>query len=117
MGQWVKRTPANWYDLSDPIAEWSLDDSDAMRRFAGIELGDGSVPDETTNLNLRHPLGRDGLTDAIFADVDEHLADTGIRLRPGALVDAAIIDAPSSIKSKAGARGPEMSSTNKANDW
>ena len=88
-----------------------------MRRFAGIELGDGSVPDETTILNLRHPLEWGGLADAIFADVNEHLADKGIRLRPGALANAAIIDAPSSIKNKAGVRGPEMSSTNKGNDW
>jgi hypothetical protein len=39
------------------------------------------------------------------------LADKGIALRSGALVDATIIDAPSSTKNKAGARDPEMSST------
>jgi len=30
----------NWYALSDPMAEETLYDSEAMRRFAGIELGD-----------------------------------------------------------------------------
>ena len=34
----------NWYALSDPMAEETLCDSDAMRRFAGIELGDDRVP-------------------------------------------------------------------------
>ena len=29
----------NWYALSDPAAEETLYDSEAMRRFAGIELG------------------------------------------------------------------------------
>ena len=29
----------NWYALSDPLAEETLYDSEAMRRFAGIELG------------------------------------------------------------------------------
>ena len=29
----------NWYALSDPMAEETLYDSEAMRRFAGIELG------------------------------------------------------------------------------
>jgi IS5 family transposase len=35
----------NWYALSDPMAEESLYDSDAMRHFAGIELGDDRIPD------------------------------------------------------------------------
>ena len=58
-----------------------------------------------------------GLTEAIFADVNAHLADKGITLRSGTLVDATIIDAPSSTKNKAKARDPEMSSTKKGNDW
>ena len=48
----------NWYALSDPMAEENLYDSEAMRRFAGIELGDDRIPDETTILNFRHPLER-----------------------------------------------------------
>lgn len=107
----------NWYALSDPMAEETLYDSDAMRRFAGIELGDDRIPDETTILNFRHLLERHGLTEAIFAEVSAHLADKGITLRSGTLVDATIIDAPSSTKNKAGARDPEMSSTKKGNDW
>ncbi len=103
----------NWYALSDPMAEETLYDSDAMRRFAGIELGDDRIPDETTILNFRHLLERHGLTEAIFAEVSAHLADKGITLRSGTLVDATIIDAPSSTKNKAGARDPEMSSTKK----
>ena len=35
----------NWYCLSDPLAEETLYDSEAMRRFAGIELGDDRIPD------------------------------------------------------------------------
>ena len=107
----------NWYSLSDPMAEETLYDSEAMRRFSGIELGDDRIPDETTILNFRHLLERHGLTEAIFADVNAHLSDKGITLRSGTLVDATIIDAPSSTKNKAGARDPEMSSTKKGNDW
>ncbi len=106
----------NWYALSDPMAEETLYDSEAMRRFAGIELGDDRIPDETTILNFRHLLERHGLTEAIFADVNTGV-DKGITLRSGTLVDATIIDAPSSTKNKAGARDPEMSSTKKGNDW
>jgi IS5 family transposase len=46
-----------------------------------------------------------------------HLADKSITLRSGTLVDATIIDAPSSTKNKARERDPEMSSTKKGNDW
>ena len=107
----------NWYALSDPMAEETLYDSETMRRFAGIELGDDRIPDETTILNFRHLLERHGLTEAIFADVNAHLADKGITLRSGTLVDATIIDAPSSTKNNSKARDPEMSSTKKGSDW
>ena len=107
----------NWYALGDPMAEETLYDSEAMRRFAGVELGDDRIPDETTILNFRHLLERHRLTEAIFAAVSAHLADKGITLRSGTLVDATIIDAPSSTKNKAKARDPEMSSTKKGNDW
>lgn len=117
----------NWYALSDPMAEETLYDSEAMRRFAGIELGDDRIPspltghcfampcraeDETTILNFRDLLERNSLTEAIFAEVNGHLADKGITLRSGTLVDA-----PSSTKNKAKPRDPEMSSTKKGNVW
>ncbi len=105
-----------WYALSDPAMEEALHDTAVMRRFARLS-GLDNVPDETTILNFRHLLERHGLTEAIFADVNAHLADKGITLRSGTLVDATIIDAPSSTKNKAGARDPEMSSTKKGNDW
>lgn len=88
-----------------------------MRRFAEIELGDDQIPDETTILNFRHLLERHGLLEAVFADVNAHLADKGITLCSGTLVDAAIIDAPSSTKNKAKTRDPEVSSTKKDSDW
>ena len=107
----------NWYALSDPMAEEMLYDSDAMRQFTGIELGDDRIPDETTILNFRHLLETHQLTEKLFVEVNTHLADQGITLRSGTLVDATIIDAPSSTKNETKARDPEMSSTKKGNDW
>tara|TARA_R110002074_G_scaffold90662_2_gene198691 strand:- start:22 stop:978 length:957 start_codon:yes stop_codon:yes gene_type:complete len=106
-----------WYALSDPMAEECLYDSDAMRRFVGLELGDDRIPDETTILNFRHLLEQHALTEAMFAEVNAHLAERGVSLRSGTLVDATIIDAPSSTKNKAKSRDPEMSSTKKGNEW
>ena len=69
------------------MAEETLYDSAAMRRFAGIEPGCDRIPDQTTILNFRHLPERHGLTQAIFAGVNAHLADKGITLGSGTLVD------------------------------
>ena len=98
------------------MAEEMLYDSDAMRQFAGIELDD-RIPDETTILNFRHLLEKHQLTEKLFVEVYRHLTVHGITLCSGTLVDATIIDAPSSTKNEAKARDPEMSSTKKGNDW
>ena len=57
----------HWYDLSDPAAEDALYDSEAMRRFVGLELGEETIPDETTILHFRHLLERHRLTEEMFA--------------------------------------------------
>ena len=40
----------HWFDLSDPAAEDAIYDSESMRRFVRIELGEDRVPDETSIL-------------------------------------------------------------------
>lgn len=55
-----------WFDLSDPQTEDMLYDSEAMRRFAQIEVLDDRVPDETTILRFRHLLKRHQLTASIL---------------------------------------------------
>ena len=59
----------NWFNLSDPSMEDSLYDSESMRRFAGIELVEDAVPDETTILRFRHLLEKHHVTEAIFAQI------------------------------------------------
>ena len=106
-----------FYDLSDPGAEEALYDSESMRRFAGIELGEDAVPDESTILQFRRLLEKHNLTAAIFETINRYLSDQGLLLRQGTLVDATIIHAPSSTKNKRGKRDPEMSQTKKGNQW
>jgi IS5 family transposase len=88
-----------------------------MRRFAGLSLARGAVPDETTILNFRHLLERHGLTREIFEAVKEHLEASGLLLRQGTIVDATIVSAPSSTKNADKARDPEMHQTRKGNQW
>jgi len=45
-----------WFNLSDPAMEDALYDSQSIGRFAGIDLSQDPVPDETTILKFRHLL-------------------------------------------------------------
>lgn len=106
-----------WFNLSDPGMEDALYDSESMRRFAGIELGEDSVPDETTILKFRHLLEKHQLTRKLFEKANEYLRARGLMVREGSIVDATIIDAPTSTKNKQKARDPEMHQTKKGNEW
>jgi transposase, IS5 family len=107
----------HWFNLSDPAAEEALYDSPAMRAFAGIDLGREPAPDETTLCKFRHLLEEHELGAAIFNEVNRCLAAKGVKIAKGTIVDATIIDAPSSTKNKDQARDPEMHQTKKGNEW
>jgi IS5 family transposase len=106
-----------WFNLSDPQAEDAIYDSESMRRFARVELGDDKVPDESTILRFRHRLEKHGLTEAIFEAVKDLLVEKRLMLRAGTIVDASIIAAPSSTKNATGTRDPEMKQTRKGKNW
>jgi len=106
-----------WFNLSDPQAEDAIYDSESMRRFARIELGDEVVPDETTILRFRHLLEQHGLTQAIFEAVADLLEERRLWLRAGTIVDATIIAAPSSTKNATATRDPEMKQARKGKNW
>lgn len=106
-----------WFNLSDPGAEEALYDSEAMRRFVGIELGEDAFPDETTILHFRHLLEQHQLTEAMFALVRDLLDANGLLMKQGTIVDATIIHAPSSTKNATKTRDPEMKQTRKGNAW
>lgn len=106
-----------WFNLSDPQAEDALYDSESMRRFVRVELGEDVVPDETTILRFRHLLERHGLTEKIFDRVNELLSAKRLLLKAGTIVDATIIAAPSSTKNASKTRDPEMKQTRKGKQW
>jgi IS5 family transposase len=107
----------NWFNLSDPAAEESLYDSLSMREFVGIDLGREGAPDETTVCKFRHLLEQHGLGKRIFEEVGRHLQTQGLKVSTGTIVDATIINAPSSTKNRDNARDPEMHQTKKGNQW
>ncbi|HEX2229630.1 MAG TPA: IS5 family transposase [Candidatus Binatia bacterium] len=106
-----------WYGLADEAVEDALYDSQALRRFAGIELNRDPVPDATTVLHFRHWLERHELTKGLFDEVGAMLEERGLLMRQGTIVDATIVAAPSSTKNKQKSRDPEMHQTKKGNQW
>ncbi|MEK7244646.1 MAG: IS5 family transposase [Pseudomonadota bacterium] len=106
-----------WFNLSDPAAEEALYDSAAMRGFAGIDLGREPAPDESTICRFRHLLELHDLGRALFEAVHRHLEANGMKVSTGTIVDATIINAPSSTKNADKARDPEMHQTKKGNQW
>ena len=107
-----------WFNLSDPAMEDALYDSESMRRFAGIELIEDAVPDESTILRFRHLLERHQLTQKIFELVRGLLEQKRLLLKSGTIVDATIIDAPPSTKNEAKSRDREMKQGKKnSREW
>ena len=119
---WIKRMLRihflqHWFELSDPGAEETLYYSLAMRQFAGIDLSKEPVPDETMILKFRHLMERCNLGDEMFRLVNVYLAENGLKVNRGTIVDAMIIDAPTSTKNKDKAHDPDMHQTRKGNQW
>ena len=106
-----------WYNLSDPGAEEALYDSMAMRRFAGVSSDEDVIPDETSILNFRRLLERHKLTERLLSEINAHLSERGFIVGKGTIVDATIIDAPSSTKNEKKKRDPQMHQTRKGKRW
>ncbi len=53
----------------------------------------------------------------MFEEINGHLEAQGLRLREGTIVDATIIEAPSSTKNRTGQRDPEMRQVKKGNQY
>ncbi len=106
----------HWYNLSDGAMEDALYEIASMRLFARLSL-DSALPDRTTIMNFRHLLEQHQLARQLFKTINRWLAEAGVMMTQGTLVDATIIEAPSSTKNKEQQRDPEMHQTKKGNQW
>ncbi len=106
-----------WFNLSDPAMEEALYDTPMFREFAGLDMGEENLPDESTILRFRHLLEQNSLSLQILATVNATLTAKGLLLKSGTVVDATLIAAPSSTKNSSGERDPEMHQTRKGNQW
>lgn len=106
-----------WFGLSDPAMEEALYDIPLYRQFAGLDLGNSRLPDESTLLRFRHLLEAHHLAARMLLVINTTLAAQGMMLKTGSVIDATLIDAPSSTKNKDGKRDPEMHQVKKGNQW
>ena len=106
----------HWYNLSDGAMEDALYEITSMRLFAHLSL-DSAIPDRTTIMNFRHLLERHQLARQLLDTINQWLTDSGVMMKQGTLVDATIIEAPTSTKNKQNQRDPEMHQTKKGNQW
>ena len=87
-----------------------------MRRFVGLSLS-GPLLDEPTIPHFPHLLEKHSLGRGLMDEIDARLESQGLKLREGTIVDASIIEAPSSTKNRTGERDPEMHQTKKGTQW
>ena len=114
-----------WFNLSDEGIEDAIYDSYAFRKFdsyafrkfMGIDFNEEQVPDATTLLKFRHLLEKNHLGEQMFKAINYVLEQGGAMMKGGTIVDATIINAPSSTKNQEKARDPEMHQTKKGNEW
>ena len=99
-----------FYNLSDHGMKDLLYESDPVRRFVELRLI-GSPPDDTTILHFRHLLEKHSLGQGLMEEINVHLESQGLKLRAGTIVDASIIEAPSSTKNRTREWDPEMHQT------
>jgi IS5 family transposase len=106
-----------WYSLSDEAVEDAIYDSQAVRAFVGMDLARESAPDATTLLKFRRLLEKNELTQRVFVAINATLTGKGLLMRSGTIVDATIINAPSSTKNAEHKRDEDMHQTKKGNEW
>ena len=82
------------YGLSDPAMEKQLARDLLFRRFVGLSLTD-NVPDHSTIWRYHKHLGELGLTQPLFNQINEQLAEQNIIIKAGSvsIIDASIIKA------------------------
>ena len=105
-----------WFGLWDLAMEEALFETALYREFAGLSSVE-RIPDRVSILRFRHLLEEHQLAPQILAVVNATLADKGLMLKQGTVVDATLIAAPSSTKNSTGTRDPEMHQAKKGNQW
>ena len=80
-------------NLSDERLQYQVSDRLSFMRFLGLELS-GTVPDARTVWAFREALKAHHLVDALFERLNQALADLGVELKSGQIIDATFVPVP-----------------------
>lgn len=103
------------FNLSDPGVEEAIYDRTSFQKFIDVDIVTDQIPDETTLCRFRKLLNDNDLQKELFATINLKLESKWLILNTWTIMDATIIQAPSSTKNKDEIRDPEMHSTKKWN--
>ena len=106
-----------WFSLSDELTEEGIYDSRAMHDFMRIDFLEQQAPDSTTLMKFRHLLEKHDLQKAIQKEILSLLDSRGLIMHGGTIVDATILQAPSSTRNSSKTRDSEMASTKKGSNY
>lgn len=81
------------HNLSDERLQYQVSDRLSFMRFLGLELS-GNVPDARTVWAFREALKEHRLVDVLFERLNQALADLGIELKSGQIIDATFVPVP-----------------------
>jgi len=81
------------HNLSDEQLQYQVSDRLSFMRFLGLELA-GKVPDARTVWAFREALKQHQLVDALFERLNQALADRGVELKSGQIIDATFVSVP-----------------------
>lgn len=81
------------HNLSDERLQYQVCDRLSFMRFLGLELA-GSVPDARTVWAFREALKEHRLVDALFERLNRALADLGVEMKSGQIIDASFVPVP-----------------------
>ena len=82
-----------YYNLSDEMAEFQINDRLSVQRYLGITLSD-KVPDYSKIWKFRTALIKAKVIDKLFRMFDDYLENQGVIGKAGVMVDASFVDVP-----------------------
>lgn len=81
------------HNLSDERLQYQVSDRLSFMRFLGLQLS-GNVPDARTVWTFRESLKEHRLVEPLFERLNQALADLGVELKSGQIIDATFVPVP-----------------------
>ena len=99
------------------MARWRCSVRNRLHASVCPVILDSALPDRTTIMNFRHLLEQHQLARQLFKTINRWLAEAGVMMTQGTLVDTIHRGSQLDQEQRAATRDPEMHQTKKGNQW